>query len=260
MKNLPIGVFDSGLGGLTVVKAISSLLPMESIIYYGDLAHLPYGSKGQSTVRKLSLDCADFLNKKGIKLLVVACNTASSIALKDIQAILDIPVIGVVEPGAEESIVVSQGKRIGVIGTTRTIVSNSYFNKINDLSPECRVFQSATPLLVPLIEEGWIGHPAFYLILNDYLKFFDDKEIDTLVLGCTHYPLIKEAIKSIRPQIQVVDSAQSTANQVKKVLEKTNTLTENKKPEYQFFASDISETFIDLSKKVMGRSIEIKLV
>lgn len=260
MKNLPIGVFDSGLGGLTVVKALNDLLPNESIIYYGDLAHLPYGSKGQATVRKLSLDCAHFLYKKGIKLLVVACNTASSIALKDIQSAFDIPVIGVVEPGSEEAINTSKNKRIGVIGTTRTIVSNSYYNTINELAPECRVFQSATPLLVPLIEEGWSSHPAFYLILNDYLKFFDDKEIDTIVLGCTHYPLIKEAIQTMRPSFRVIDSAESTANKVKQVLEGKSALHSSQRAEHQFFASDISETFIDLSKKVMGHSIDIKLV
>jgi glutamate racemase len=257
-KQLPIGVFDSGIGGLTVVRAIENLLPREDIYYYGDLAHLPYGSKGGLTVRKLAKNSADFLYEKGIKVLVVACNTATSIALPEIREQLNIPVVGVIEPGGREAVESSKNKRVGVIGTTRTIVSNAYHEIIMKLDRTYRVFQLATPLLVPLIEEGWIGHPAFYLILEDYLKFFDDKDIDTLVLGCTHYPLIKDHIRLLRPHWNIVDSAHATARAVSEVLEKAVCLGNNQGNKL-FFASDISETFIDLSEKIMGRYIDIKL-
>ena len=259
MINKPIGVFDSGIGGLTVVKAIRDGLEAESIVYFGDLAHLPYGSKGKETVRTLALNASRFLHEKGIKLLVVACNTATSIALEDVRRALDIPVIGVIFPGAQAAVAQSENKRIGVIGTTRTIVSNAYYNDISVLSPGARIFQLATPLLVPLIEEGWIGHPAFYLVLEDYLKFFDDKEIDTLVLGCTHYPLIKKNIQLLRPHWRVVDSAEATALDVKKVLIEENISASQKIGAHSYYASDISETFIDLSEKILGNYIEIKL-
>ncbi|HCL55757.1 MAG TPA: glutamate racemase [Spirochaetia bacterium] len=259
MKNLPIGVFDSGIGGLTVVKALTEILPHESIIYFGDLAHLPYGSKGRNTVKKLSLESAEFLYRKGIKLLVVACNTATSIALEDIEKTFDIPVIGVIEPGAEEAVRQSENKKIGVIGTTRTIVSNAYYDVITQKNPAERVFQLATPLLVPLIEEGWIGHPSFYLILEEYLKFFNDKEIDSIVLGCTHYPLIKENLRLLRPHIKIVDSAMATARSVEKTLQEKNSFSDSLKAVYEFYASDISETFIDLSEKIMGKYVDIKL-
>lgn len=262
MKNLPIGIFDSGIGGLTVARAIQKILPDETIIYFGDLFHLPYGSKGKATVKKLSLECTDFLYQKGIKLLVVACNTATSIALEDIKKSVDIPVIGVIEPGAIEAVHKSVKKRIGVVGTKRTIFSNAYYDSINAYEPKSRVFQNPTPLLVPLIEEGWIGHPSFYLILEEYLRFFDDKEIDTLVLGCTHYPLIKEHIRLLRPLLNIVDSADATAHQVLKTLEENNLLKDKNQPKTSdlFYASDISETFVDLAEKIMGHYVDIKLI
>jgi len=260
-RNLPIGIFDSGVGGLTVVKAIRDLLPSESIIYFGDLAHMPYGSKGTKTVKTLALNVAKFLYNQGIKILVVACNTATSNALPYIKSeFSDIPIIGVVEPGSIEALNISENKRIGVIGTTRTINSNAYLETITSIMPSARVFQYATPTLVPLIEDGWIDHPGMYLILNDYLSYFEDKDIDTLLLGCTHYPLIKKNIKLLRPALKIVDSAESTAKKVKETLEKINILSNNSESFIKFFASDISEVFIDLTKKIMGDYIEINIV
>lgn len=260
MNRKPIGLFDSGMGGLTVAKAIKSLLPLESIFYFGDLAHMPYGSKGSETVKQISEDCARFLHKQGIKLLVIACNTSTSIALEHIQNILDIPVIGVISPGASEACKSSETKRVGVIGTKRTISSNAYYESILKLDPSFRVFQQSTPLLVPLIEEGWSKHPAFYLILEEYLKYFDDKDIDALVLGCTHYPLIKKEIKLLRPNWNVVDSASATALEVEKLLKKQELLSDSKEFSDQFFASDISETFVDLSENIMNGFVDIKKV
>jgi len=259
--DLPIGVFDSGVGGLTVVKAIRDILPNESIIYFGDLAHLPYGSKGAKTVRTLALNVSRFLYNQGIKMLVVACNTATSNALPYIiSEFKDIPVIGVVEPGSREALSVSEKKRIGVIGTTRTISSNSYLETITSILPTARVFLLPTPTLVPLIEDGWINHPSMYMILDDYLSYFDDKDIDTLLLGCTHYPLIKKNIRLLRPNFNIVDSADSTAKYVKSMLEKNNLMSSNNSSYMKFFASDISEVFIDLTKKILGDYIEIKTV
>lgn len=260
MNNLPIGVFDSGLGGLTVAKAILNLLPQESIYYFGDLAHLPYGNKSAKSVKKIALQCVDFLLNQKIKLLVVACNTATSIALEEIVKKVDIPVIGVINPGAKAGVKASLNYKVGVIGTTRTVQSNAYLQAILNLHSQFIVFQKATPLLVPFIEEGWIEHPSFDLVLKEYLSFFDLKEIDTLVLGCTHYPLIKEKIKALKPSLNIVDSAHATALSVQEALQSLKLFQNQNKQVLRIFASDISETFTKLSEKIMGQPLNIELI
>ncbi len=260
MHHLPIGVFDSGLGGLTVAKAILNLLPHESIFYFGDLAHLPYGNKSAKSVKKIALQCVDFLVSQKIKLLVVACNTATSIALDDILKVVNIPVIGVIKPGAQKVVKTSQNKKVGVIGTTRTITSNAYQKAILELCPDFTIYQQATPLLVPFIEEDWIYHPAFDLVLQEYLSVFDGQDIDTLVLGCTHYPLIQENIKKLKPHLTIVDSAYATAIKVQEVLHSLNLLNKQKSSLSRFFVSDITKTFTQLSEKIMGQPLNIELV
>lgn len=216
----PIGIFDSGVGGLTVAVEIQKILPYESIIYLGDLLHLPYGSKSSRAVLEFSKAAVEFLVMKNIKLLVIACNTATSVALDVISREVNVPVIGVIKPGVVYACRVSKNRRIGVIGTTRTIESMSYEKTIHSIDPDAFVFQKPTPLLVPLIEEGWLGHRVVNIVLEEYLRDFKDKGIDTLVLGCTHYPLLMKEISEILPGIKVVDSASTTAKMTKEILDK----------------------------------------
>ncbi|MFW6139655.1 MAG: glutamate racemase [Spirochaetota bacterium] len=217
--NRAIGVFDSGIGGLTVAAEISRLLPQEKIVYLGDLLHLPYGSKSVQAVLAFSKAAAGFLMSRNIKLLVIACNTATSIAKNEIERMINIPVIGVIGPGSRMACKATRNKRVGVIGTTRTISSNAYITEIQLIDPGTTVFQKPTPLLVPLIEEGWIGHPVLHMVVKEYLKFFSGKNIDTIVLGCTHYPLIKDEIGDALEGLFIVDSASTTAEMVQSTLE-----------------------------------------
>ncbi len=266
----PIGVFDSGVGGLTVAVEIKKLLPHEKIIYLGDLLHLPYGSKSSRAVLDFTRAAADFLVRKNIKLLVIACNTATSIALENISAELDIPVIGVIEPGVIYACRVSKTKRIGVIGTTRTIKSGAYEKTIHSIEPGAYVVQKPTPLLVPLIEEGWVGHRVVGIVLEEYLKDFMDKEIDTLVLGCTHYPLIMNDIERLLPGIKVIDSASTTAKMTAEMLEDKQKLSQKlsieksisgkyklngERSSFSIYLTDYSENFAVLARMILGEKI-----
>ncbi len=189
-KEKPIGVFDSGIGGLTVVKRIANTLPEEDIVYFGDTARVPYGSKSNSTVIEYSIQDARFLMNKNVKVIVAACNTASSIAIEQLRKNFDVPVIGMIEPGAQLAVKETKNKKIGVIGTRATISNKAYSKEIKRLDPQILVFEKACPLFVPLAEEGWIDHKATYEIAEEYLAELRDLKIDTLVLGCTHYPLL----------------------------------------------------------------------
>lgn len=262
LKTNSIGIFDSGLGGLTVVKAIMEKLPWESIVYFGDTAHLPYGDKSSETVKRLSLSAVRFLESHHVKMIVIACNSATATALKDVVDSTSLPVIGVVTPGAMEAVSVTKTYRIGVIGTKRTITSNTYKNEILSLYKEGQVFQLSTPLIVPLIEENWIEHRATQLIIKEYLDpFVHNNQIDTLVLGCTHYPLIKHKIAEFYPELSLVDSAVATSNCVKKVLlEKGLQQTDQTSPCYQFFVSDMNEHFESIGNRILEREVEIQLV
>lgn len=262
VNNNPVGVFDSGIGGLTVAKAIKQVLPDERIIYLGDLLHLPYGSKSRNAVLEFTRAAVQFLIQQGIKLLVIACNTATSIALKEMKNEVDVPVIGVIEPGAYSACKASKNKRVGVIGTTRTIESNAYREAINRIDPKVSVFQRATPLLVPLIEEGWIGHPVLNVVLSEYFKFFQKTEIDTIVLGCTHYPLIRREIRDALKGIQIVDSAETTAEKVREVLHQLEGLNKNPKNErYEVYLTDCTDGFEDIGERIIGKGkLDIKLV
>jgi len=263
MKNpsLPIGVFDSGVGGLTVVKEIIREIPNESIVYFGDTARVPYGSKSEDVVKKFSLQILNFLISKKVKMIVVACNTASSYALESLREKTSLPVLGVIEPVAKKSVSITKTGRIGVIGTEGTIKSRAYENSIKKLDKKIEVFSVACPLFVPVVEEGWVdGSPNEKIvedIAKNYLFPLKKNRIDTLILGCTHYPLIKNVIRRVMgTDIHLIDSADSCAEDVKKLLnslglssEKTNT------PLYKFYVSDAPEKFKTMGSMFLGRTI-----
>ncbi len=215
----PIGVFDSGIGGLTVVAALQELLPSETIFYIGDTARVPYGGKSRKTVERYSIEIGGLLLAEQAKILVVACNTASALAVPRMQNIFKVPVQGVVTPGAAAAVQSSKNKRIGVIGTRATIASGAYEHAITTQDPECRVFSTPCPLLVPLIEEGLFNDPVTDQMLNRYLAPLLDQGVDTLVLGCTHYPLLRDAIaRAAGPGVTLVDSARNCALAVQELL------------------------------------------
>ncbi|MCI0574204.1 MAG: glutamate racemase [Myxococcaceae bacterium] len=254
----PIGVFDSGVGGLTVLKALTRRLPAESTVYLGDTARVPYGTKSGAVVTRYSLKNAEFLRTEGVKLLVVACNTASAVALPALRAHLDIPVVGVIEPGAEAAVRASRGGVVGVIGTPGTIRSGAYQQALEGLRPGGRVLARACPLFVPLAEEGWLGGDVPRLVAREYLAPFRGGEVDTLVLGCTHYPLLSEVIaEEAGSGIRLVDSAEATADAVAQLLEAQGMLAPvSAELRHAFFVTDVPERFAEVGARFLGRPIE----
>ena len=215
----PIGMFDSGIGGLTVLKAILDRMPNENVVYFGDTARLPYGSKSSETITRFSEEITNFLLTKNPKMIVVACNTASAYSLPRIESMVKIPVVGVIEPGANAAIRVTRNRKIGVIGTRATVQSGAYLDAIQSKDSTVKVFQKACPLLVPLVEEGWIDHKVTHMVAEDYLEHIVDCGVDTVILGCTHYPLIKGVLADIvGHRVILVDSAEETASAVEEVL------------------------------------------
>jgi len=262
-KEKPIGVFDSGIGGLTVVKRLASTLPTEDIIYFGDTARVPYGSKSNSTVIEYSIQDTKFLLSKNVKAVVVACNTASSIALDELKKNFDLPIIGMINPGARLAIESTRNGRIGVIGTRATISNKAYSEEIKKLKPSIFVFEKACPLFVPLAEEGWINHKAAFEIAEEYLKELRDLKIDTLVLGCTHYPILSGVIqKVIGEKVTLIDSGVASAAVVMEELDRTNLHTNKfSKGNRDFFVSDIQVKFKEVAELFLGEPItEVKKV
>lgn len=223
----PIGVFDSGIGGLTVLKELIKTLPNESFLYLGDTARVPYGTRDKQTITNFSLDLVNYLLGKKVKALVVACNTISATCLEEIKRISPVPVIGVIEPTVEYAVKNTKGKKIGVIGTRATIRSQSYEFRVKKLDSEIKVISQACPLFVPLVEEGLFDSPATRIIAEDYLKIFKETEVDTLILGCTHYPLLKDLIQEIMGDVLLVDSAQPTAQILKETLNQKSLQSSN---------------------------------
>ncbi|NPV00973.1 MAG: glutamate racemase [Brevinematales bacterium] len=264
MDKRPIGIFDSGVGGLTVAKEVMNLLPNETIIYLGDTANLPYGDKSAEIVQRYSVDNTDFLLTHDIKLLVVACNTASSVALEHLKSSYQLPIVGVIEPAVKGAIFATRNKKIGVIGTNRTIKSNVYPDMLKAMEPECQISSRPCPLFVPLIEEFFIDHDATRLIAAEYLKEFKEQGSDTLILGCTHYPLIKEIIAEILPGVKLVDSALSTARDIHSLLDSHQMLAlipkDGKPPMHRFFATDITPKLNDLANRILGMKIDFEEV
>lgn len=255
--NAPIGVFDSGIGGLTVVKELIRNLSGEDIIYLGDTARVPYGTKSKRTVIAYSHSNSEFLISKGVKLLVVACNTASSVSIPSLRSEFDIPVIGVIEPGAKKAVSVTKTGKIGVIGTPSTINSGAYKTAIENLNPDIEVISKACPLFVPLADEGWVEGEIIESIAEKYLSTIKETGIDVLVLGCTHYPLLKNTIqKIVGGEITLVDSAEETSKQIKEILNKKDLLNENSsQSKREFYLTDVSDTFISVAGRFLGEKI-----
>ena len=257
-KEKPIGVFDSGIGGLTVVKRLASTLPTEDIVYFGDTARVPYGSKSNSTVIEYSIQDTKFLISKNVKAIVVACNTASSIALDELKKNFDLPIIGMINPGAKLAISSTRNGRIGVIGTRATINNNAYSKEIKKLDPSKTVFEKACPLFVPLAEEGWINHKATYEIAEEYLKELRELKIDTLVLGCTHYPILADVIqKVIGEEVALIDSGIASASLVSDELDRTNLHTNKfSNGNREFYVSDIPVKFKEVAELFLGNPVK----
>ena len=255
--NRPIGVFDSGVGGLTVVKQLMKKLPSENIIYFGDTARIPYGTKSEEIVRRFALEDSFFLLEKNVKIVVVACNTASSVAVSMLQTILDVPVIGVIEPGAEAAVRNSRNRKIGVIGTAATIRSSSYRKKVLQSSNKAQVISQACPLFVSLVEEGWIEDEATILIARRYLQTMIENHVDTLILGCTHYPLLKNTIqKVLGDNVRLIDSGVETAITVAKILEEKSMLANpDQIAKNKFYLSDMPYKFQEIAERFLERTI-----
>ncbi len=253
-----IGIFDSGFGGLTVMKAIRTLLPHENIIYFGDTARLPYGTKSRETILRYSMENAAFLIRQGIKVLVVACHTACSFALEELQQKFDLPIIGVTTPMIEQMQLLSPKGKIAILGTHGTIASGAYQNAIRKIFPSAEVSAIACQLLVHLVEEGYIDHPITASAIQEYLLPLKNKNIDTVVLGCTHFPLLQNQIQqAFDPQIRVVDPAQFCAVFLKKLLKDQNLLNPDKTAgHYQFYVSDAPEKFRLLGNTFLGCRLE----
>jgi len=260
MNSQPIGIFDSGIGGLTVFKEVVRLLPEEDIIYLGDMARLPYGTKSRETVIKYTLESARFLLKEGIKLLVVACNTASSVSLPVLRKELPIPVVGVVEAGARAAVKATLNNRIGVIGTRTTINSGAYREAIWSMNPSIHVIEQACPLFVPLVEEGWIGDEITFKVAKRYLAPLRSASIDTLVLGCTHYPLLKKVIQTVMGEnVQLIDSAEETALEVDEIMHQKHLLSHRRSKKEgmrRFFVTDDPERFTTQGGLFLGEEIK----
>jgi len=259
-KKITIGIFDSGIGGLTVLKSFKKILPSENYVYFGDTARVPYGSKSETTIQIFASEIIDFLIEQKANIIVVACNTVSSLALPYLQKkYQSLPIFGVVQPGSREALRESPKNKIGVIGTVGTVNSHSYSNTIKAFNKDALVYEQACPLFVPLVENGWANNEVALLTAQKYLTPLLKKNIDTLVLGCTHYPVLKKIIKKIiGKDINIVDSATAIAKEVKNYLVKNMTLSTSKKPKTQFWLSDESVYFIKAAKYILNENIKIK--
>jgi glutamate racemase len=253
----PIGIFDSGIGGLTVARAIYERLPGESTIYFGDTARVPYGPKSPETVRRYSHEILHWLLGQGVKLVVIACNTSTAHALAALQQESPVPVIGVIEPGARAAVSATREGPVGVIGTAGTIASNAYARAIHAVNPGLRVEQKACPLLVPLVEEGWFEHPAAQLIAEEYLTPVRAARVDVLVLGCTHYPLLKPLLARVMGRnVQLIDSAEETARSVADALRAADLAAPPGNSVYhRFVVSDDEPRFRQVGARFIGERL-----
>lgn len=251
----PIGVFDSGLGGLTAVREIFRTLPSESVVYFGDTARLPYGSKSRDTVTRFSLEIAAFLVRQNIKCLLVACNTASSYALDTLAQRLSVPVVGVIDPAVQAAVAVSPHGRIGVIGTMATVGSGAYPRAIAHVAPGAEVISRACPLFVPLIEEGWVDHPVTRAVAEEYLVELRGARLESLILGCTHYPLVMALIAQLMgPGVTLIDSGAEAARALARMLRERGQLSAGP-PQHHFFLSDERLNFGRVAQSFLGREL-----
>ena len=262
-RNLPIGIFDSGVGGLTVYKALHERLPNERFVYLGDTARVPYGTKSLATVERYAVENSKFLEAHGIKLLVVACNTASALALPAIRAAIKVPVMGVIEPGSRAAVEVAQGANIGVIATEATIQSGAYAKAIAAMGATGQVVERACPLFVSLAEEGWANTDVARTVARDYLTDFSKTSLGALVLGCTHYPILRDVIsETVGPHVNLIDSGAATAHDVESLLQSSDLTHEDALGLYQerqlcddldhFYVTDAAERFAKVAERFLG--------
>lgn len=254
----PIGIFDSGVGGLTVLREVEKVLPREEIIYFGDTARVPYGTKSAETVTRFSVENVEFLMKHDVKLVLVACNTASSLSLKFLKRCFRVPIIGVIEPGAKNAVNITRNNRVGVIGTNATVSSGAYEKAIKKISSRVSVYSRACPLFVPLAEEGWTDKDVTRKVASIYLAPLKKNNIDTLILGCTHYPILKSAIAFFMgKKVSLVDSAEEAAKEARDVLDAGGIL--NNAPgrkKHKFFVSDEPVHFIKIGGRFLKKRID----
>ena len=258
MNAAPLGVFDSGIGGLTVAHAIFEHLPRESVVYFGDTARVPYGPKSPETVRRYSAEILQYLLGRGVKMVVVACNTSTAHALDELRTRSPVPVIGVIEPGSWAATRATRSGRIGVIGTAGTIASGAYERAIKALRPDATVISQACPLFVPLIEEGWFDHPATELVAREYLEPLLAADVDVLVLGCTHYPLLKPLLSRVLgPTVRLIDSAEETAAEVVRQLAAGGLATsDDSRVTHEFVVSDDEPHFRNVGARFLGERLQ----
>ena len=259
-REAPIGVFDSGVGGLTVAREIMRNLPSEKIVYFGDTARVPYGSKSKETVIRYSRQIIRFLQEQQVKAIVIACNTASAFALDAVRDEFDLPIIGVIEPGAKVAAAQTRNKKVGVIGTVGTIGTGIHAEYLKSLDPEITVYGKACPLFVPLVEEGWLHDPVTDEVVARYLKELQEKDIDTLILGCTHYPLLRSTIGQIMgDKVTLVNPAYETALELGRLLEREDLSGDENVHEefpYRFYVSDLAEKFKDFANSILPFDVE----
>lgn len=269
LREKPIGVFDSGVGGLTVVSEVMKALPDEDIVYFGDTARVPYGSKSKETVTKYSKQITSFLVSCGVKAIIIACNTASSNSYDELVRAFSLPIIEVVRPGVKLCLSIPNARNIGVIGTEMTIKSGAYEKFLKAARPDINVFSKACPIFVPLAEEGWTYNEVSRMTARIYLGDFKDKNIDALILGCTHYPLLEKCIQEVMPQSEIVNPAKAAACEMKKFLSENNMLNisdtscenqKRRKPSYSFYVSDDTKKFNDVCTNVLGRRYNAKII
>ncbi len=267
-RNLPIGIFDSGVGGLTVYKALHERLPNERFVYLGDTARVPYGTKSLATVERYAVENSRFLEAHGIKLLVVACNTASALALPAIRKAIKVPVIGVIEPGSRAAVEIARGANIGVIATEATVQSHAYAKAIAAMGATGQVIERACPLFVPLAEEGWADSDVARTVARDYLSDFTGTTLGALVLGCTHYPILREVIsETVGTQVELIDSGAATARDVESLLNSSDLTHEDALGLYQerqlcddldhFYVTDAAERFAKVAERFLGSAPSI---
>ena len=260
-REAQIGVFDSGVGGLTVAREIMRNLPSERIVYFGDTARVPYGSKSRESIIRFSRQIIHFLQEEHVKAIVVACNTASAYALDEVQKDLNIPIIGVVKPGAKVAAEATRNKRIGVIGTKGTIGSNIYADYIHEIDPEITVVGKACPLFVPLVEEGWLKDPVTVEVAERYLQELQEQDVDTLVMGCTHYPLLRSVLRELLGEkVTLVNPAYETAQSLKQLLKEMNLDNPGIKEEefpYRFYVSDLADQFTAFANSILPYDVSM---
>jgi glutamate racemase len=256
--SLPIGLFDSGVGGLSVARCVMELLPQENTIYFGDTARVPYGSKSAETVTLYSLQAAAFLESLGVKLIIIACNTASAVALESVQQASSVPVIGVISPGAGAAIAATTSGIVGVIATEGAIRSNAYQNALVAADPHVQVVAQACPLFAPLAEEGYAHHPATIMMAREYLAPVLSRSIDTLIMGCTHYPLLKPSIEQVAgPHVTLIDPGIATAIEARGMLDEMGMLNGSSSlPRHEYYLSDFPHKFIEVGSRFLGHPLK----